>query len=240
MNFEKLLNYQKADVEYKNRKKAIINDPNHKKMRQAKEIFDDAKKKSSESEILAQSVMNAYTEALAFLEKNAEKVQKLCDLISAGNISDEEEANAIEQLNALKAEYVEWEKKANSLKTNADKAIADYTSAQKSGSVARDEYKKAKAEYEKATAGSEDELKSLEEARDKARKEVDDEKLLALYDSITTENKNINNVVVPLLGDEKSPMCGGCGMAQSASAKDELASKGYIRCETCHRIIYKA
>ena len=202
MDFEKLLNYQKADVEYKERKRAIANDANHKLMRQAKERFDEAKKKSTESESLAQSVMNLYTEALAFLEKNAEKVQKLCDLITEGKLSEKEEEDAIEQLNALKAEYAEWEKKATNLKANADKAIADYTSAQKSGAEARAKYKTAKEEYEKSTAGSENELKVLEEKRAKARAEVTDEKLLALYDAVSTENKSINNIVVQLLGDE--------------------------------------
>lgn len=238
MNFESLLNYQKADAEYKKCKKQIASDPNYKRMRQAKEQFDDAKKKCGESEGLAQNIMNAYNEALKFLEKTEKEVEKLVAQVSDGSLSEEKENEAIERLNQLRAEFAEWEKKTASLKANADKAIADYSAAQKSGQSARAEYQTSKKAYEEVSAKVEVELKKLEEEKNKARSAVD-EKLLELYDTVSVENKGINNIFVPMMGDEKSPICGGCGMEFPTAKKDELFSKGYIRCENCHRVIYK-
>ncbi len=238
MNFENLLSYQKADAEYKSRKKQIAADPNYKRMRLAKEQFDNAKKKCADSEALAESVMNAYNEANAYLERNAAKIEELCSQLNEGNLSDNEEAEIIEKLNVLRNELAEWERKVATLKANADKAISEYSAAQKSGQGARAEYQAAKKAYEEITSGSEAELKRLEKERAEARVSVD-EKLLELYDTISIENKAITNIVVPMMGDEKTAICGGCGMSLSTSDKDDLLGKGYIRCENCHRVIYK-
>ena len=236
MTLEALLKYQKVDLEYKRLNDEIKKNPDYKKMRENKDAYNAAKQKCIDSENYAETVVAAYNDALAFLEENAKKVEKLCAKIKEGNLSEEDESKAIEELEQLKAAFVEKEKKAVQLKASAEKALAEYANAQKSGKVARVAYETAKVEYEKFKDSKAGDIAKLKSKRDALEQEVD-EKLMKMYAQLTGEGKY--PAFVAQLGDEKSPTCGACGMMLSDTAKRDFNASGYCTCETCHRIIYK-
>ena len=236
MNLEALLKYQKADLEYKKLNDEVKNDPNYKKMKDSKEAYNAAKQKGIDSEAAAESVLAQYDSALAFMNENAKRVEELCVKISAGQLSAEEEAKAVAELEELKITFSEWEKKASQLKANAEKALSEYATAQKGGKTARAEYETAKAKYEEFKKSKEGGLAELKSKRDALASGVD-EKLMGIYKQLTGEGKY--PAFVAQLGDEKFPTCGACGMMLSDTAKRDLNANGYCRCETCHRIIYK-
>lgn len=236
MNLEALLKYQKADLEYKKLNDEIKKNPDYKKMKENKELYNVAKQKGIDSEAVAENVLAQYNSALEFMNENAKKVEELCAKISAGQLSDEDEIKAVEELEQLKTAFVEWEKKASQLKANAEKALSEYATAQKSGKTARAEYETAKAKYEKFKESKASDLAKLKANRDSLAPEVDEE-LMTIYKQLTDEGKY--PAFVAQLGEEKFPTCGACGMMLSDTAKRDLNANGYCRCETCHRIIYK-
>ena len=147
-----------------------------------------------------------------------------------------EKIKAVEELEQLKTAFVEWEKKASQLKANAEKALSEYATAQKSGKTARAEYETAKAKYEKFKESKASALAKLKANRDSLAPAVDEE-IMTMYKQLTDEGKY--PAFVAQLGEEKFPTCGACGMMLSDTAKRDLNANGYCRCETCHRIIYK-
>ncbi len=236
MNLEALLKYQKADLEYKKLNDEIKKNPDYKKMKENKELYNVAKQKGIDSEAVAENVLAQYNSALEFMNENAKKVEELCAKISAGQLSDEDEIKAVEELEQLKTAFVEWEKKASQLKANAEKALSEYATAQKSGKTARAEYETAKAKYEQFKESKASALAKLKANRDSLAPAVDEE-IMTIYKQLTDEGKY--PAFVAQLGEEKFPTCGACGMMLSDTAKRDLNSNGYCRCETCHRIIYK-
>lgn len=236
MDFTKLLEYQKVDLEFKKLNDEIVRNKDYKTMKAKKDEFNAAKQAVGESEALAESVMNAYNGALEYLKTNAAKVEEIVTKLTAGTLDEDAEKAAVEELEALKAALAEWEKKAAALKNNADKAIADFSEAQKTGKAARAIYADAKAKYEEFKKGKEKEYETLKAKLAELQKNVEP-KVFEVYKQITAENKY--PAFVPAMGDDASPACGACGMGLSGTAKNDLKNQGYCRCETCRRIIYK-
>lgn len=234
MKLSKLLEYQKADMERKKLSDEITGNPDYKKMKTYKEEFNSAKQKVSDSESAAASLVSSYNGAVEYFERNAARVEELLTALSSG-LDEEEEKRTVAELEALSAAFSEWEKKAAQFKAAADKALMEYSGAQKSGKSARAAYAAAKQNYEKFKTSKEDKLKELKDKCAQLESAVEPE-LLAVYKSITAENRY--PAFVPALGDNDSPVCGACGMMLAGNAQIDLKNNGYCRCETCRRIIY--
>ena len=236
MDFTKLLEYQKVDLEYKQHNDEIVGNKDFKTMKAKKEEFNAAKQAVGEAEALAESVMNAYNGALEYMKANADKIEAVVARLTAGELNEDEEKAAVDELETLKAALNEWEKKAAALKANADKAIADFTEAQKTGKTARTVYADSKAKYEEFKKGKEQEYEKIKNRLAELQKTVEP-KVFEVYKQITAEGKY--PAFVPAIGDDASPACGACGMGLSGTAKSDLKNQGYCRCETCRRIIFK-
>lgn len=236
MNLENLLKYQKADLEYKKLHDEIVGNPDYKKMKALKEEFNSAKQQVSDSEALAETVIGSYNSALECLAKNAERTERLCARLSEENLDENEEKEIVAELESLRATFAEWEKKAAQLKSNADKALLEYATAQKNGKSTRAAYSDAKRKYESFKAAKEDELGKLKAKCGELESSVESE-LMNLYKTITAENRY--PAFVSVLGDDNSPVCGACGMMLADTAKTEIKNNGMCRCETCRRMIYK-
>ena len=236
MDFTKLLEYQKVDLEYKKLNDEIVGNKDYKTMKAKKEEFNAAKQAVGEAEALAESVMNAYNGALEYMKANADKIEAVVARLTAGELNEDEEKAAVDELETLKAALNEWEKKAAALKANADKAIADFTEAQKTGKTARTVYAYSKAKYEEFKKGKEQEYEKIKNRLAELQKTVEP-KVFEVYKQITAEGKY--PAFVPAIGDDASPACGACGMGLSGTAKSDLKNQGYCRCETCRRIIFK-
>jgi predicted nucleic acid-binding Zn-ribbon protein len=235
MNFENVLKYQKADIEYRKLRKTISSDPNNKKMAAMKQAYEAAKQKNADSEALATALLKTYDDVNAFINDYAGEIDSLCEKLNSGVLDEEEEKATIERLYAIKDMVGEWEKQASKLKADADKAINDNLAAQKEGAGAKKSYAEAKEAYEELKKSMEKELNEKKTAAEKARAEVDAE-LLEMYDKLVAAN-----VIPPFVraaGTDKEPAC-GCGLTFSESKKSALATEGFVTCDSCHRIVIK-
>lgn len=235
MNFENVLNYQKADIEYRKLRKAINSDPNYRKMEEMRQAYEAAKQKNADSEVLATTLIKAYEDANAFIEKYASEIEQLCAVLNDENTEENEEKAALSRLGEIRDLVGEWEKKAAKLKADAEKAINDNTAAQVEGAKARKVYQDAKAAYEAVKKEKGGELDKKKADRDELRGKVEPE-LLEMYDKLIA-----GNIIPPFVragGTEKDPVC-GCGLGLSQSKRSALVSDGYVTCDSCHRIIIK-
>ena len=102
MDFSKLLEYQKVDLEFKKLNDEIVKNKDYKTMKAKKDEFNAAKQAVGESEALADSVMNAYNGALEYLKANAAKIEAIVAKLTGGELDEETEKAAVEELEALK------------------------------------------------------------------------------------------------------------------------------------------
>lgn len=236
MNLDKVLEFQKKDIEYKNLNDKISGNADHRKMKVFREEFDTAKQKATECEATAAAAINTLTSAEKYLAENIERIDALTERLSSEGLDGEEESTLAAELERLRFELGEWEKKLSSACAGADKALGDYRTAINAGMTAKVEYDTAKKNYKKFCDANKDELENLKAEREKLAAAVEPE-LMALYKSIIEEKRY--PAFVAAGGDDKSPVCGVCGMMLADQAKNDLKNNGYCRCETCRRIIYR-
>ena len=236
MNLDALLTYQKADLAYKKLNDEIKKNQNYVEMRSSKKKFEAAKNAVLESEKQAENIVSSYEQGLKFIEKCADEIENLCVRLENGEADEETEKSLVARLEELQASVNEWKKRVDGLKALADKALGDYKAAQVSGKKSRADYAEAKAKFETFQKGKEAELKKLKDARDALAGDVEPV-LMETYLKLTGDG--VYPAFAPATELDKNMSCGVCGMVVSSSAKTDLENKGYCRCETCRRIIYK-
>ena len=79
----------------------------------------------------------------------------------------------------------------------------------------------------------EPEVSALQRKKAEIEKHLSPE-ILTIYKELKAQN--VPRPFVPL---EEPNRCGGCRMDLPVGKLSALSEKGYIRCENCHRIIYK-
>ena len=236
MNLDALLTYQKADLAYKKLNDEIKKNQNYVEMRSNKKKFEAAKNAVLESEKQAENIVSSYEQGLKFIEQCAGEIEDLCAKLENGDADEETERSLVVRLEELQTSVNEWKKRVDGLKVLADKALGDYKAAQVSGKKSRADYADAKAKFEAFQKGKEAELKKLKDARDALAGAVDPA-LMETYLKLTGDG--VYPAFAPATELDKNMSCGVCGMVVSSSAKTDLENKGYCRCETCRRIIYK-
>lgn len=236
MNLDALLTYQKADLAYKKLNDEIKKNQNYVEMRSNKKKFEAAKNAVLESEKQAENIVSSYEQGLKFIEQCAGEIEDLCAKLENGDADEETERSLVVRLEELQASVNEWKKRVDGLKVLADKALGDYKAAQVSGKKSRADYADAKAKFEAFQKGKEAELKKLKDDRDALAGAVDPA-LMETYLKLTGDG--VYPAFAPATELDKNMSCGVCGMVVSSSAKTDLENKGYCRCETCRRIIYK-
>jgi len=248
MSFEKILEYQKIDIELKRVLAEIEKTDDFKRIEQAKQKFAQEKKAVEESEKSAATLVEAFDDTkgqMDELEKKYKKMQPLIakiEKLSAKGDDDfsqndlDELEKAIDQLKSLKYEAVEIEKNILDKKNSAGEIITSYKIANENGKKIKEFHQKAKARYDEflkqkqpAIDGLNNKLKELSTQIDKA--------LLAQYKAIVSEGKH--NAFVGFVVDGKDFSCRGCGIGLSQTAIAELTSKNHCVCESCRRVVCK-
>ena len=98
---------------------------------------------------------------------------------------------------------------------------------------AKAQYKECREKFEQRKKESEPQVSALKQQLAELEKGIDP-KVLAEYQKL--RGQNIYPVFVPLSGNN----CGGCRMDLSIGEVGKIEAQGYVVCENCHRIIYKA
>ncbi len=235
-NFQKLLEYQKKDIELKKLNTVIDRDEALIAMNKNKKAFNDAKQTISDGEQTASQILDIYSELSKYVDDN-EAVLNEMEALSECE-SEDELAERVKKLESLKSKFQNADKKAHDLDDRSKDVCRSRVEAIKMGSIAKQKYSEAKAKHGALVDSKADELNALKAELDKMRPTLD-EKMFVEYQKLVDENKF--PPIVPASGDDKKGMynCGGCGIGLSQQANTLVKDQGWCRCDNCRRIIVR-
>lgn len=235
INFDSLMEYQKADMQLKKLKSELKKCTAAVKMRESSKTFDAAKARLAACEERAQKVFEVYSNCKNYLAENNEKFTGVSQLDESANEEELKESNRT--FDSYKNRFMNAEKKLNDCQTEANRVLKEYKEAYDLGMKKRDEYKKAKDAYAQLCAEKQPVIDALEVKLTELRANINDE-LFESYKS-RVENDLFPPFVPAMANERKEISCGGCGMTQSQKTVAELNGNGYCTCESCRRVIVK-
>lgn len=236
-DLDKILEYQKTDIELKKILDLIDKSEDGKRMDAAKAEFNAAKSTVMNCETQAQVLVELQENLAMQRDALIEEAEKLI-LIVENNEDDDEIDGYIEQLEEMKKKLADTEKKVTDLKAKTEKVINDYKEANENGRKQKQAFIAAKEKHEKLKADYNKQIDELNGKLNAMAKGIDKE-TLEKYQSVVSEGKY--PAFVEAYYDVGADMysCRGCGIQLSQKNKSSLLENGVCRCETCRRIIYK-
>ncbi len=235
---QKMLDYQKVDIELRRALDEIERNELNRKKEQARQAFSDAKNSVLETEKTAESIIAFYNNAQKYYDENIKKFEELERKLAATDENDDAARREIlSQIETLRDKMSELERKLSEKKSKSDEVIHGYLEAQEKGKKMRDIYNSVKQKLE---AFKEEKMPKINELNGKLgeMEKGIDKTVFEAYKSITAERKYPAVVAARSFDGGKSYTCSGCGLATSQKVKDELLEKGVCRCDNCRRIIY--
>ena len=234
-NLEKLLEYQKKDIELRKLNAFVKREEELASMNKNEKIFNEAKRVIAECEDQANAIISSYAELSKYVDDNE---AMLAELENTDAESEEQLAERVKKLESLKSKFQNADKKARDFKDRSKDVCRARVDAVKSGNAARQNYKEAKAKHGELISSKAGEANALKAELEKMRPTLD-EALFAEYKKLV-EEKHFPPVV-PASGDDKKGMfnCGGCGLGLPQQGNSLLKDQGWCRCDNCHRIIVK-
>lgn len=235
INFDSLMEYQKADMQLKKLRSELKKCPAAIKMRESSKTFDAAKARLSACEERALKVCEVYNNCKNYLSENNEKFTGVAELGEAASEDEIKESNRV--FDSYKNRFMNAEKKLNDCQDEANRVLKEYKEAYDLGIKKREEYKAAKDAYAQLCADKQPAIDALEVKLKELRANISDE-LFETYKN-RVENDLFPPFVPAMANERKEISCGGCGMTQSQKTVAELNSNGYCTCESCRRVIVK-
>ncbi len=235
-NLDKLLEYQKVDIELRKVLDEIERSDDSKKLEQAKTEFNNAKATVTETEKAAENIISFYNSALSFMEECDKRTNELADKMEkTEDIEAQRELAA--QIEKIRDKLSELERKLSERSERADKAIAAYRDGQERGKKMRAVYNNVKERLDKFKKEKEPKIAELMKKLDALKPDIPAD-VFEVYKALTAERKYPAFVAAIDAGDKKHYRC-FCGITLSQKAQSELLDKGQCRCENCRRLIYK-
>ncbi len=234
-NLDKILEYQKIDIELRKVLDEIERSDDSKKLEQARAEFNNAKVSVTESEKAAESVVSFFHTAMATYEEYEHQIVAIGEeLGKSDDIERQRELAA--QLESMRDKLIELERKIVERVERTDKVIMSYLEGNERGKKMRAVYANIKDRLEKFRQEREPKMKELHAKLDALRGDIPPE-WMKTYKAITADRK-YPAFVAAIPGEKKEYRC-FCGFTLSQKTKSELLEKGFCRCETCQRLIYR-
>lgn len=234
MNFDDILKYQSTDLKLRRLYDEIEKSDLNKRLEAAKANFNAAKHKVEECGHTAETLLGH----IASTEKACEDAAaKLAAYAAEADAAPEEQlSELLSRLESLRGRLGELEKRLGDIKARADKALKAYIESNKQGKEMREQYNGTKVKLDELKKSKEPEITALKKELAALKQQIDP-KLMEQYNALIGEGKVF--AFVEAVRVDKDYSCRGCGVILSQTQKSELEEKGWCRCETCRRIIYK-
>lgn len=233
-NLDKLLEYQKIDIELRKVLDEVERSDDGKKLEQAKTEFNNAKNTVTETEKAAESIVSFYNNALAFMTESDKRIEEIAAKMESTEDLEEQRALA-EELEKLSAKTAEIEKRLGERNDRTDKVILAYLDGQERGKKMRSVFNNIKERLNKFRQEKEPKINELKAKLDAIRPAIPAD-IMEIYDKITAERKY--PAFVQAREAERNHYRCFCGLELSQKTQSELLEKGNCRCETCRRLIY--
>jgi predicted nucleic acid-binding Zn-ribbon protein len=174
-----------------------------------------------------ESVQKNLSEVLAKLEqyrRNAKKGGETEEAITADMTFV---SGLLSKVSGYESQLSDIANKSANIKSSYEKSVTNAKRAAEIGATAGVKFEKESKEIAPKIAALDTELKKLASKVDPA--------LFEKFKQIRKQNQR-GDIAVPALGNR----CGGCRFELPLSSVHTLSGKGYIICEECGKIIYKA
>ena len=135
-NLEKLLEYQKIDIELRKVLDEIERSDDSKKLEQARTEFNNAKATVTETEKAAENIVTFYNNALSFFEECVKRIDELSEKIKTTD-DLEKQREFVAQLEKVREKLYDLEKRLSERNDKTDKVILAYLDGQERGKKMR-------------------------------------------------------------------------------------------------------
>lgn len=233
MEINNFLEYQNKDREALSVEKILNNNKNKIELNKMLNVLKNAKTKSTDLEKKAGELVSEVNT----IKEKYERVFKEIESISKTEVNalDLDKADSINEKTArLSLDLNFYERKLMSLAEQVNSTLNDFKKVKEVHSVARKRYAESKNLFDAEEKKHKPQLDKLKAEMKEIEKNLD-KKFLTKYKS--KRQDKIFPVLVPLRNDKN---CGGCMMELSYADTAKIKKDGYIECENCRRIIYKA
>lgn len=178
-------------------------------------------------------------------EKDLENLGKSVEITKKGiALADKLTGNKLEGMSV--EELKDLLNRCNKATSDFDKITNKLKSVDKSISTKLEDFEKTKKEIIKSGKAiqelTENEKQTKEDNKSKIEeivKQMEELEKEIPEDSLKKYKEIRQNKVFPVITKLVDKSCGSCGMMLSGKNLEELDSKGYTSCETCHRIVVK-
>ena len=233
MAIKELLEYQKKEAEKLAIEAGVEEGKAKRELDSASEAISNAQRTVLALENDAKVLLSNYSSISKNLAEIFDKIA-IYNKNAKPSATEEEATSALSFVSGLLSKVSAYEAQLNDIANKINTKTQMFEDAKTQAGKAQKVRATAGAQYEsdkaKASGGLEKvtaELKTMEKNVDKA--------LLEKYKTIRKSRKK-GDIVVPVKGNR----CGGCHFELSLSHINRVSTSGYIICEECDKIIYKA
>lgn len=230
MDFSKVIDYQKKDLELIKLERSLNQSENKNIYLKMYNIVKQAQSKSLELENSANlliseinSVKKTYNDNIKSVDvinnRNLE-LSKDSDLDTLSEIAKTISSN----LNILERKILQLSEKLNSI-------LVEFNQTKSRNKQAIDKYKYHKDLFEKEKASVQPDIERVKKELEEIEKTVP-ENLMSRYKKSRQDN------VYPVFVKLNNKCCGGCSMELPALSLEKIKKDGYLECEHCRRIIF--
>jgi len=230
MNIDKILEYQKKDLEIVKLMHTLAESPNRKAINQILNIVKETQDTSSALESEAEEVLIQFNNLKKTYEDNVNSFITLTKK-DVENISESEIGGIMNLINVMSSNLNILEKKLLGLAERINVILTNYEEARKKYEVARKKHSEVKEKFEKEKSLLQPKISEFE-AELKAMEKNVDSKLLTKY------KEKRQDKIFPVFVKFSSDACGGCRMQLSYAQIEKLKKEGMIECENCHRYMF--
>lgn len=230
---QEMLQYQSLDGELNRIERDLRKNDSFVKRRQYKALSQECEENISKLDAKAQDLTNQLAQARDAMEKITAIIDEHSKEI--GTLEDVDELNYMnKQLNTQLAELNNLDKEIKRILKEGDEIAKSFEelSAKLPRLVAG--YNKCNEEFNKAAAEAKPRVREIQQKQAEL-KGVIESSIFDIYKKVS--EGGLHPVFVPLRDGTR---CGGCQMEMPKAVVDaQMATKPYMRCEHCGRIIYK-
>jgi len=226
----KILEYQKLDMELNKLKKSNVNSAEKNNMSKLKGYIVDAHDKGMKLENGAKDLFNDYLALKKQYDENFKRVQELLNTdiksVALDGVDD-----VLSTINSLSSELFTLERNLNIIINKIKSSLKEFEVTKNNIIKARQKYNELKSKYEQGIKDIAPKIKEIEEKMKSLEKELDEE-LFNKYKTIKGDK------IFPVFVGFDNGHCSGCRVEIPTSKVNKLKADGTIVCEQCHRVIY--
>ncbi len=229
---DKILQYQKLDAQIKLIESELSNTEERKRTRLCLQYLKDTEERLKKMENDVADIALKYATLKEQYDTHSILLKEYIEAVD--HVIDEDELNYLKKkyedlvraMSAIEKDLQTITQESANISKMFDECRAKLPSVKK-------QYAEAKEKFDAIRKLKEPEISAIQRQKSDLEKQIPED-VLKIYKELREQN-----ISKPFVELEEPNRCAGCRMELSMGKLSALETKGYIRCESCHRIIYK-